>query len=237
MPGSFGQRYPVFMLTRDRLECVRDLTVWLELAGCEHIVYLDSGSTYEPMREWLRNSPHTVHWLSNDRPEAHSLLWTSGLLPGGPFAHMAPDVLPVGECPLDALDHCWALLQRYQDFDMAGLGIEYEDLAVAPGRAGIAGTIGEETRAELLRQEKFELEPGLCDSELDHTFCVYRRSAGPNAMRALRTKRPSPYMIRHVPFYEQPPFGPDVEHYIAHARRGNDWSTWLTQEALCATTR
>ena len=81
--------HPIFILTRDRLECVKDLVGWLERAGAEQIVLLDSGSTYEPMRDWLSASPHLVHWLTNERTKANSLLWEAGLVPNGPFAHAA----------------------------------------------------------------------------------------------------------------------------------------------------
>ena len=209
--------YPVFMLTRDRLECVKDLTRWLERAGQENIVFLDSGSTYEPLRDWLKDSPHTVHWLTNERSKANSLLWESGLVPDGPFAHVAPDILPTEDCPMDAFEYCWELLDQYSGWRKAGLGILYDDW---PPQL-------EASAAELRLLEGQPIQTDLCSSVIDHTFCVYRGESSADDLNALRTMRPSPYMVRHMPAYETAPFTPDVEHYIKHARGGSNWSTWV----------
>lgn len=223
--------HPVFILTHDRLVSVENLVEWLERAGCERIVFVDSASTYEPTIEYLKTSPHLVHWLPNENRDA---FWNHGLVPqDDPFAFCAPDVLPTEECPLNAFEYLWELLERYPLHDKAGAGIVYDDLEVVDElRLGFAGKIGQGTRHELEHLESiYELSPGVCDSLIDHHFCVYRPGTGPvGNLQAVRTKAPNPCMVRHVPWYETHPLTPDVTYYVKHAIRGGNFSSWLTGE-------
>lgn len=222
--------HPVFILTHDRLVSVENLVEWLERAGCERVVFVDSGSTYEPLRDWLTASPHEVHWLPNENRDA---FWNHGLVPQEePFAFCAPDVLPTEDCPLDAFEYLWELLQGHP-VTKAGCGLVHDDLEVVDEeRMGFAGKIGRETVGELLLLENTNpLDVGLCQSLIDHHFCVYRPGTAPvGDLNAIRTKAPSLYMVRHVPWYEDHPLTPDVTYYVKHAIRGGNFSSWLTGE-------
>lgn len=43
----------MFVLCRDRVEPLRELVDWLELAGLERIVLIDNDSAYEPLLAYL----------------------------------------------------------------------------------------------------------------------------------------------------------------------------------------
>jgi len=223
--------HPVFILTHDRLVSVQNLVEWLERAGCERIVFIDSGSTYEPLIDWVKGTGFEVHWLPNENRNA---FWNHGLVPQDePFAFCAPDVLPTEECPLDAFEYLWDLLQGYPGTTKAGCGLVYSDLEVVDeARLGFAGKIGRDTVGELLLLENMHtLDDGLCQSLIDHHFCVYRPGMNNvNDLNAIRTKAPSPYMVRHVPWYEDHPLTPDVTYYVKHAIRGGGFCSWLTGE-------
>jgi hypothetical protein len=215
-------QHPVFVLCRDRLETLKGVVGWLEQAGYERIELVDSESSYEPTREWLADSPHPVHWCANGKED---LVWGHGLAPDGPFAICGCDLLPMPECPPDIFPYLEGLLNRYP-VSKAGAGIVYDDLTPGLGREGFAGRLGADTIAELRSFETTPAEPGVFLSCIDHTFTVCRAGSARWNLDAARTGRPSPYLVRHLPWYETHPLTPDVKHYLAHALRGRAWSSW-----------
>lgn len=100
------RQFPVIINVRDRLEPLRDLITWLEQQGQENIWLCDNDSTYPPMVEFLRSTPHNVRL--NGLNLGHRAPWLSGLVTElGLDCHFIvtdPDVVPSQECPADVLD-------------------------------------------------------------------------------------------------------------------------------------
>ena len=118
---------PIFINVRDRLAPLVQLVTWLEKAGHQRIVLIDNDSTYEPLREYLNNSPHRVaHLYANGGTRA---VWDAALAPSNDwYVYTDPDIVPIEECPLDLVEHLKVWLDKRPDFPKAGPGLYLDDL-------------------------------------------------------------------------------------------------------------
>lgn len=208
---------PTIIICRDALSDLRKLVDWLERAGHQEVILLDNASTYPPLLQYLRDSPH--HVVRLDGNMGHEAPWSSGLVAAlgkRPFVVSDPDVLPDESCPYDAVDHFQDLLLRFPNFDQAGFGLHIDDLPEEyPHRDAV------------VRWESpfwtDEVDPGTFAAHIDTTFAVYRPGTGYKVTEALRTG--PPYTARHLPWYRDPR-RPDAEteYYFRHRR--NDVGYW-----------
>ena len=200
---------PVFIVVRDRLRDLRRLIEWLERAGHTRITLLDNCSTYPPLVDYLSRTPHGVIELECNH--GSRALWDAGLVPDEPFVVTDPDIVPIEECPQDAVAHLHRLLAEHPGYLKAGLGLYLDDVEfpskgwerelVAPGR---------------------QIAPGVFDSLVDTTFALYRGGA-PFVYEAIRTGWP--YQARHGSWYVAAPDAEDA-YYLAHAEVGPTGSSW-----------
>ena len=209
LPGGrfVNEQYPVFVPVRDRVTSLRLLVDWLERAGQEDIWLVDNASTYEPLVEYLRNTPH--HVVRSDHNLGHRSPWLTGTVQrhahGCHFVVTDPDVVPDERCPLDAIDHFRGLLERHPHYDKVGFGLRIDDLPVTYPLAAAV-------RAWEARFWTDELEPGVYRADIDTTFALYRPlDRRHDEGRSLRTG--APYVARHVPWYLDTTALTDEEQY------------------------
>jgi len=184
---------PVFINCRDRLSPLRDLVAWLERAGCEEIYLLDNDSTYEPLLDYYRETPHTVIRLGEN--VGKWALWDApGVFErtaGRQFVYTDPDVVPAPTCPLDALDRFAELLARYRLPNKVGFGLRFDDIPDHYAH-----------KAEVIAVESavldWPVERGAYYFPIDTTFALYRPNAS-HAREAIRTG--PPYVARHDSWY------------------------------------
>jgi hypothetical protein len=203
--------YPVFIVCRDRLTCLLGLLDWLESVGNADEVYLiDNASTWEPLLEFYETTRHTVIRRAN---EGHRVGWSSGILrehaAGRAFIYTDPDVLPVEDCPPDAIARMAAVLRRVPGLAKCGFSIKIDDLAPWIADRSVAW--------ESRYWNKWSDRVQAYEAPIDTTFALY----APNSTRRFRynaCRLPPPYSIRHLPWYMTPEDMNDEErYYIAHA--------------------
>lgn len=211
-------QYPVFITVRDRVEPLRQLLAWLERAGQREVWLIDNASTYPPAVAFLAEAEQHEGWhvVRTGRNLGQRAPWLSGTVQrhahGRYFIVSDPDVVPDDDCPLDALDHFRALLDRYPDLDKAGFGLRIDDL---PEHYPL--------RADVIDWERpywrDEVEPGVFRAAVDTTFALYRPLERPDQMlRAVRTG--APYVARHLPWYTDPAaLSEEDRYYRDHAER------------------
>jgi hypothetical protein len=201
--------YPVFINCRDRLAPLVPLVKWLERAGCDEIYLVDNDSAYEPLLDWYRRTPHTVIRLSENFGKWS--LWQApgvfDLTKGRRFVYTDPDVIPVGDCPLDALERFSALLDRYRLPHKAGFGLVVDDL---PDHYRHKDTV----LAAEAPMWQWPLERGVYYAPIDTTFALYREGAS-WAREAIRTG--PPYVARHDSWYMN--FDEPTEEDLFYAER------------------
>ena len=188
-----GVDVPVFIVVRDRVESLAQLVAWLERAGCERIHLVDNASEYPPLLEHLERTPHDVIRL--DENQGAFALWRSVLPTSASRAEFVcsdPDVVPIEECPLDAIDYFSEILDRYPAHTKAGFGLRIDDL---PEHYSM--------RDEVRTVERYNWErplaPRLYDAFIDTTFALYRGPEAFDHVPAVRTGYP--YLARHTTWY------------------------------------
>ena len=121
---------PILINCRDRVSSLLELIGWLEAAGHQEIYLLDNDSIYEPLLDYYRSTPHTVLRLGANYGRLAP--WVApGVIDrtsGRSFVFTDPDIVPVAECPLDAVAHFAELLERFPAIAKAGFGLRIDDL-------------------------------------------------------------------------------------------------------------
>jgi hypothetical protein len=213
-------QFPIFIISRDRLTCLRQLVAWLEKAGHERIFIVDNGSTFEPILDWYRGVSHTVLYQGGNT--GHNGIWYNGTLDrhaGDEFFVVTdPDVVPTEECPLDAVDHFRSLLDRYNNRTKVGFHLKLDDL---PDHYKF--------KQEVLIHESQYLtwggpDPDCVFAPIDTTFALYRPRAGPDIGFSVRTRHP--YEARHLPWYlDSNNIDDEEKHYRQHMNIAiNSWN-------------
>jgi hypothetical protein len=220
---------PVIIICHNLVGDLSRLVRWLEDAGHERLVLLDNASTYPPLVDYLRNSPHQVVRLSENL--GHTAPWQTGLVRSlgrtQPFVISDPDVLPEESCPGDAIEHFQDLLLRYPRFDKVGFGLRLDNIpAWYPHR-----DIVREWEAPYWDKE---IAPGVFAAHIDTTFAVNRPGTPYKVTEALRTS--TPYVARHLPWYRDPR-QPDAETEYFFSHRRADIGYWNRNELPAAVRR
>ena len=202
---------PAIVISRDRLDCLRQLVEWLERTpGIGPIHIVDNASSWPPLLDYLDTSPHIVHRLEVNL--GHHAPWVIGLVAAvadAPFVVTDPDVIPDAACPPDVIAHFRGILDRHPEIDKAGFGLRLDDLPDTFAH-----------REVVVRWEsKFwhdEVEPGVFRADIDTTFALYRPGRDHKTFNAVRTG--APYVARHLPWYSatNTPTAEDV-YYREHA--------------------
>lgn len=204
-------QYPVIIITRDRLDSLRQLVTWLEGIGQQNIWFCDNASTYPPLLDYLNSSPH--HKLFNEINFGHRGPWLSGLVPElGHDSHFIvtdPDVVPCSECPADVLDVFANMLKDHPDIDKIGLSLRIDDLPESYEHA-------ERVRTWESQFWKNVYSPGYYKADVDTTFAMYRPGENHQNSKSLRSA--PPYVARHLPWYQDSANPSDeLTYYLEHA--------------------
>jgi hypothetical protein len=184
---------PIFINCRDRVTPLRRLVAWLERAGCDELYLLDNDSTWEPLLEYYEATPHTVLRLGENYGK--NALWQApgvfALTRGRRFVYSDPDVVPIEECPTDALERFDELLDRWS-LGKAGFGLRFKDIPDHYPH-----------RDEVLIEERaywqWPLERGAYLATIDTIFALYREEGTPRPQAGIRTG--FPYVARHDSWY------------------------------------
>lgn len=214
--------FPVFIICRDRVSCLQSLLRWLEQAGQREIYLVDNASSYPPLLSFYQNCPHPVLRLPENL--GPRVLWGTPIverLAAQRFYLVSdPDIIPNAECPLDAIDHLFQLLQKYPQAERVGLGLCIDDIPDYYPHKDLV----------LAWERQFwqqPVEPSVYLAAVDTTFALHRPAARATTNLALRTG--TPYVARHQPWYLDPRQLPEEEaYYRAHAR--SDVSNWNLAE-------
>lgn len=210
---------PVFINCRDRVTDLKKLVAWLQKAGVKKIALVDNGSTYPELLDFYKSTASQVLPLGSNR--GHRAPWESLaisiLAKNNYYVVSDPDIIPVEDCPLDALDYFYSILQKHKEFMKVGFSLKIDDL---PDHYQLKKTV---VNWEKQFWQK-ELEPNLYIADIDTTFALYRPNMGYFLENSLRTG--SPYTAKHTAWYHDKT-KPSAEdrYYQLHASRAvNTWN-------------
>ena len=190
---------PVIINNFNRLNYLKQQISWLEKVGIQRIYILDNDSTYEPLLDFYKKTPHEVILLGKN--VGHLALWETDVF--NKFEHnyyiyTDPDVIPVEECPDDFLAYFMEILNRYLEFDKVGFSLKVDDIPdYYPHKTKVLDI--EENYWNVERKITHQGQ-NLYMAPIDTTFAVYRPFVkGGFRLKAIRTG--FPYMLRHLPWY------------------------------------
>lgn len=207
---------PIYINVRDRVTVLRKLIAWLEKAGHERIILLDNDSTFEPLFDVYETTPHEVVRFGENLGSRS--IWDAGLAPDEPYVFTDPDIVPIEDCPLDAVQQFKYLLDRGLG-PKVGFGLYMDDLpADFRFRAWEAGP----------QIQGPYVAPGTRRSLIDTTFALYHPSVKAHRYEGIRTTYP--YQARHLSpsWYGGEP-SPEERYYLDHIPgplRGAKGSSW-----------
>jgi len=211
------EKYPVIISNFNRLEYLQMQVDWLKRCGLQNIHIIDNASTYEPLLKYYKHVPATVYLL--DRNIGHEALWRTHIFQRlGKYFHVYtdPDVLPGENTPDDFMYYFKSLLDKYPEIDKVGFGLKYDDIPDHYPK-----------KAEVVKWESAFyadcIERSVYKARIDTTFALYRPGAAFQCWeKTLRTGEP--YMIRHMPWYEDPAnMNEESVYYREHISKVSTW--------------
>lgn len=187
---------PIFIICRDRFTCTVNLINWFEKCGYGERIYLiDNDSAYEPLLNLYETTPHSVIMTGGNN--GHHAPWSLGILEkyakNDYYIVSDPDILPVDECPLDAIEYWKYLLDKYENRTKVGPSLKIDDL---PDHYALKNEV---INWELQFYSGYMPESGVIYAPIDTTLAIYSPNAGQSIAESIRTSHP--YAARHTPWY------------------------------------
>ena len=210
------QDIPVIINNFNRIDYLLKQINWLEKAGMRNIFIIDNASDYPELLEWYNNSKYTVIMLNANIGyraiwDTFIHLWFKGL----PYIYTDPDVIPVEECPLDAVKYFQEILNTHQEINKVGFGLQIDDIPDHYPK-----------KSQVIEWEKqfwsTPVSKDLFKADIDTTFALYRAySVKQQWGKTLRTG--GNYIARHLPWYENPSVISE-ENLLYHKKAiGSSW--------------
>ncbi|NOY71546.1 MAG: glycosyltransferase family 2 protein [Gammaproteobacteria bacterium] len=227
---------PIFINNRNRLEYLKKLIKWLIKAGHRNITIIDNDSSYPPLLEYYKSCPCNIVKLKKNM--GHLALWNSGIYDEikTPFyVYTDPDVVPVEECPDNAVEFFIDTLTRNSGIEKIGFGLKLDDLPSSSPNV----------RKIIKWEKQFWKTPfsdSFYDANVDTTFAVYRQEVkggtyhypdirGGIKLKSLRSA--SPYLARHLPWYRDiSEFTAEDIYYLQHSETITHWTKMQTPLSL-----
>jgi hypothetical protein len=213
---------PVYVNNRDRVTTTMALVDWLLSAGTQRIVILDNESTYEPLLDYYNNLPAGVDvklFGQNCGPWA---FWDKGmhLLQTTPYIVSDSDLVPTEDCPKDLVRLLNLLLNERPQSGKVGVGLKIDDV---PGDLNEMNGWYRHIEAPYWTNR---YNDKAFFAGVDTTFAIYgpasdgRVASGHSHGTNLRTD--SPYLFRHMPWYQTLPLSDEEQYYRTHSRKSVD---------------
>jgi hypothetical protein len=209
---------PVIINNFNRIDYLKKLIDWLEKAEMRNIYIIDNASTYPILLDYYSQTKHTVIRLEANI--GYKALWDTSVhlwFKGLPYIYTDPDILPIEECPYDAVKYFQEILNEYAHINKVGFGLNINDL---PDHYP--------NKPEVLKWEGIYWEDPISENlykaDIDTTFALYRaHSVKQQWGKTIRTG--GKYMARHLPWYENPKTITEEELYYRKMTMGSSWYT------------
>lgn len=190
---------PIFIISYNRLEPLRQCIERYERDGYKNIYILDNASDDPVLIEYLKRLKYEVYFL--EKNWGHHVLWDCGLfddiIENQYYVLTDPDILPIDECPSDYIEIFYKILQKYPQKTKVGFSLKIDDLPESYI-----------FKYDIIRFESFywerklPFEKVIYDAPIDTTFALYRpgKIAVKKFFDGIRCGYP--YIARHLGWYE-----------------------------------
>ena len=226
--------FPIFITSFNRLEYLKKLISWLDKINYSNVIILDNCSKYQPLIDYYKQiqDKHKVVFLPNNF--GHLAVWHCGLfneiLDNSYYIVTDPDVLPIDECPDDAVGFFYEILQREKAATKVGFSLKTDDI---PDYYSLKKeVITEQSKHRYISSVYKDIN--IYHSGIDTTFALYRPGIYPDAAywySGIRTGYP--YEARHLTWYRDssaPPTEEDIIYLNSSETFCSVWSRDSKQE-------
>lgn len=215
-----AKNIPIIINNRNRLTFLKQQIEWFRENGYNNIYVLDNLSDYPPLIDYYSNCDAKVIRLKKNY--GYKALWLSGefeRFSSGYYVYTDPDVLPGKNCPNDLIFELYKVLQKYSQFEKAGVALRIDDL---PDHYS--------PKTEVLRIEKKwwtnEIDKDVYDAPVDTTFALYRPFAWGDAEDCKACRVGGDLIFSHLPWYENSASPTEEDRYYKAAAQGQS-SYWM----------
>jgi hypothetical protein len=213
--GKDIKQIPIIINNRNRLTYLLQLITWLEKNGYTNIYIIDNASTYPPLLDYYASTKHKIFRLKENI--GHHSLWESGIIKQFEtdyYVFTDPDIVPIEDCPGDAIEVFMNILKKYPRIEKAGFGLKIDDL---PDHYADKQKVIDWEKKFWVKQ----VEKDLYDAQIDTTFALYRPYTDGHIWVQLSYRTAGKYMAYHLPWYEDSakPTEEDT-YYKNHTREG-----------------
>lgn len=223
---------PIFVISFNHLTYLQASIAYFEKAGFKNIHIIDNASSYPPLVEYLRASPHRVHYMGVNYK--HTVLFDSlkfkEIVDSNYFVLTDPDVLPVDECPFDFLYVFLDVLLSHPAKNKIGFSLKLDDL---PDHYELKENV---LKWEGRFYEKVKEHGTLTvyDAPVDTTFALYRpREEWRTSDFFSAFRMGYPYEARHLPWYRDLTKLTDEELFYRSLDQGSsNWNGTMSAEQL-----
>lgn len=225
------EKIPVFIISYNHKSFLAQCVEWLEKHGNNRIEIhiIDNKSTAPDVIEYLKNSPHIVHYM--DKNWGPFVFWESGqfdnYINNSIYCLTDPDIAANKNLPDNWLDVLWRALHEYPYVSKVGFALSLDGLPDVP--------LSEKVRNIENRFWKYRLpRPDICAyfADIDTTFAMYRpkvqRYDGTNRFyKAIRFA--DNFSATHLPWFIDQK-SPESQFYKKTAVGGGSWFRILDDE-------
>ena len=212
-------QYPVFITCRDKVTHLIALISWLEKVGQTNIYLLDNDSSFPPLLNFYKETQYKVFYLNQNL--GGRALWWSGLLDTlrieSRYIVSDPDVIPIEDCPNNAINVLDDVLNRFPDYKKVGFGLKTDDLP----------DYYKHKHDVIAWESRFytkEIAPGLYDAAVDTTFALYQPGTEFGRVPSIRVEHP--YLARHTPWYSDTNNPSDEDVFFAENLPSTHTTNW-----------
>ena len=214
MKGKSIFDIPIFINSRDRVECLKRLVAWLTQSGYRRIYILDQNSTYQPLLDYYAEIDGKLATVIRfSRNIGHMAVFKSDILEileiDTPYIYTDSDVVPEDTTPVDLIEVFYQILVSCPFFRKVSLGIKYSDITFYNKK--------EAMKVEA-QKENTPILPNVYIGAYDTTFALYGNHRFYSVEEAAIVRIEGAEGL-HLPWYYGEVLPPDEEYYVDHADR------------------
>jgi len=212
------KQIPIVINNRNRISFLLKLIESLEKRGVKNIYIIDNNSSYPPLLKYYDECPYHVFRLKKNI--GHLSIWKTRIywqFIRSYYVYTDSDLVMIDECPDDFLLIFFNQLKKYKLARKVGFSLKIDDLPDC-----YAG------KDKVLEWEKRywtnEVKDGFTAANIDTTFALYRPFAIGGASYCLSFRSSYPYMVKHLPWYnDSNNLSTEEKYYIEHASSSASW--------------
>lgn len=215
------EKVPVFIISFNRLNYVKQIVEWLEKYDFKNINIVDNNSSFEPLLEYLNGLKHKVHYM--DKNYGHGVIWSSGkfdnIIKKSFYIVSDPDIAENKNLRPDFIKEFYRLLGEYPNVVKVGFALEKDDLPETETNA-----IVKEWEKQFW-EKRLDDELEIYNASIDTTFALYRPGKltvnTPLFYRGIRVA--GDCTAKHLPWYVKKDFTEEDHCYFSSSSKSASW--------------